>query len=144
MRYNHIVAIAAIFFTIALVGCSSNSPKAVADKFLTSFYHMEYDKAREVSTEEAKELVNLMEQFALQQPDSVKQNAKKINVDIIDVKEEGDKATVTYSVSTEPGEQTLKLVKQNGQWLVSHSKQDDVDDSMSDEQLLEEATTIEE
>lgn len=143
MRSKHIVALLAIIFTVALTSCSKNSPEAVADKFLTSFYHMEYDKAREVATEDAKELVNLMEQFAMQQPDSVKQNAKKIKIDIIEVKEDGDKATAKYSVSTEPGEQTLRLVKQNGQWLVSHSKQDDAED-MSDEQMLEEATTVEE
>lgn len=89
---------------------------------------MEYEKAREVSTEKAIELVNLMEQFSVNYPDSAKQNAKKISIDILDVKEDGDNAVVTYTVSSEPGEQKLKLVKQNGKWLVSHSKEDDIEE----------------
>lgn len=128
MIYNRFLAIFAAVLMLGMVSCSDNSPKATAEKFLNAFYHMEYDKAREVSTDKAIELVNLMEQFSVQYPDSAKQNAKKIKVEILDVKEEGDNAVVTYTVSSEPGEQKLKLVKQNGKWLVSHSKQDDAEE----------------
>lgn len=144
MRYNRIITVFAVAFMLIATGCNTNAPDAVAEKFLNAFYHMEYDKAREVSTDEAKELVNLMEQFATQQPDSVKQNAKKKQITILNTQEseDGDKAEVTYTVSGEPGEQKLKLVKQNGQWLVSHSKQDDIDEAMEDDELPEEATTV--
>lgn len=128
MTYNRILTFIAAIMMLGMVSCADNSPKATAEKFLNSFYHMEYEKAREVSTEKAKELVNLMEQFSVNYPDSAKQNAKKIAINILDVKEEGDNATVTYTVSSEPGEQKLKLVKQNGKWLVSHSKEDDIEE----------------
>lgn len=131
MKYNSIIITLAAIFMLALTGCKDDSPKAVAEQYLNSFYHMEYEGAREVATEDAIQLIDLMEQFATQQPDSVKKSAKKINVDILDVKEDGDNAEVTYSISTEPGEQTLKLVKQNGKWLVAQSKQDGVDETMS-------------
>ncbi len=127
--------------SLLLVGataCNKNNPEAVAKQFLNGFYKMEYEKARQVSTEQTVQLVNLMEQFSIQYPDSVKQNAKKKSIEIVEVKEEGDNATVTYIVSDEPGEQQkLKLVKQNGKWLVSHSKQDDIED-MDEEEPLEE------
>lgn len=124
MRYNRFIAIFAIAATFAFVGCSENTPEATAKKFLNAFYHMEYEKARQVSTEKTIQLVNLWEQFSLQYPDSAKQNAKKIKVEILNVQEDGDNAVATYTVSTEPGEQKLKLTKQNGKWLVNDSKQD--------------------
>lgn len=128
MSNNRLILTVIAVLVLGFTACQDNSPKAVAEEFLVSFYHMDYERARAVSTEKAGELVNLMEQFSAQQPDSVKQNAKKIGIEILNVKEDGDNAEVTYSVSSEPGEQTLKLVKQNGKWLVSHSKQDDIDD----------------
>ncbi|MCB0697004.1 MAG: DUF4878 domain-containing protein [Chitinophagaceae bacterium] len=137
MRYNRFIAIFAALLMLGLASCTDNSPKAVAEKFLNAFYHKDYEKARSVSTEKTIELVNLMEQFSIQQPDSVKQNAKLIKIEIVDVKEEGDKATVIYTASNEPGEQKLRLEKQNGKWLVSHSKQDDLDEEPSEEGILE-------
>jgi len=133
MRYNRFIAFFAAILMLGMVGCMENSPEAVAEKFLNAFYHKDYEKARQVSTEKTIELVNLMEQFTIQQPDSVIQKAKLIKVEILEVKEDGDKATVTYTTSSMPGEQRLKLEKQNGKWLVSHSKQDDMDMDATDE-----------
>lgn len=118
--------VVALIILVGLAGCNSNSPKATAEKFLNGFYHMEYDKAREVSTEKTKSLVDLVEQFSVASPDSVKKNAKKIAIDITDVKEEGDKATVTYKISSEPGDQKLDLVKVNGKWMADFSKENNM------------------
>ncbi len=137
MRYNRLIAFFAAVLMLGMAGCMDNSPEAVADKFLNAFYHKDYDKARQVSTEKTIELVNLMEQFTMQQPDSVLQKAKLIKIDILEVKEDGDKATVTYTASSMPGEQRLKLEKQNGKWLVSHSKQDDMDIDATDEEAAD-------
>jgi len=57
-------------------------------------------------------------------PDSIKKAAKNVTVNIKDVKEEGDKATVTYTTSAIPTEQSLHLVKEKGKWLVQWTKQD--------------------
>lgn len=126
-----LLATAAIFvMAIVFVSCSSNSPKASADKFLTSFWHMDYEAAKTVATEDAKKQLDMMQQISAMIPDSAKQQAKKIKIDIKDVKEEGDNATVTYTVSNEEhkaddaGMQTLKMVKQNGKWLAAWSKND--------------------
>lgn len=138
MIYNRFITLVAAVMMLGMVSCSDNSPKGTAQKFLTAFYHMDYEKARQVSTPKAIELINLMEQFAVNQPDSVKKNAKKIKIEILDVKEEGNTATVTYTESSSPGEQKLKLEKQSGKWLVSHSKEDDIEDEPT-EPVVEQA-----
>ena len=109
---------------LSIVSCNSNSPKASADKFLTGLYHMDYEAATSVSTEETKKMLDMMAQFSSMVPDSAKETAKKIKVTIKDVKEEGDKATVAYTTSEDPTEKKLNMVKQNGKWMVQWSKQD--------------------
>lgn len=141
MMYRKLTMFFVAILMIGMAACNKNNPEGVAEQFLSGFYHMEYEKARQVSTEETKQLVNLMEQFAIQYPDSVKQNAKKKKIDLVEVKEDGDNAVATYTVSDEPGvQQKLKLVKQNGKWLVSHSKEDNIEDA--EEEPMEESTEV--
>jgi hypothetical protein len=116
-----------VLLAAGLTGCNSNSPKATADKFLNNFYHMDYKEAKTVATDDTKKVLDMIEQFATMIPDSQKQNAKKIKIDIKDVKEEGDKATVVYTTSESKQDQKLDLVKQNGKWLVKWSKQNDAE-----------------
>jgi hypothetical protein len=111
-------------FAVSLISCNTNSPKSSADKFLTGLYHMDYEAAKSVSTEETKKMLDMMAQFSSMVPDSAKETAKKIKVDIKDVKEEGDKAVVTYTTTEDPAEKKLNMVKQSGKWLVQWSKQD--------------------
>ncbi len=115
---------AVMVIAISLISCNSNSPKASADKFLTGLYHYDYEAAKSVSTEETKKMIDLMAQFSAMMPDSMKQAAKKVQVNIKDVKEEGDKATATYTTSDDPAEKKINLIKQNGKWLVQYSKMD--------------------
>ena len=121
LAYVSIVLAAAVIMT----GCSKNSPKGVATTFLNGYYHLDYDAAKKVSTEETKNTLNMMQQLsATFFPDSMKKAAKDIKINIKDVKEEGDKATVTYNTSAVPTDQTLHLVQQKGKWLVQWTKQD--------------------
>lgn len=120
---------AMLMLAVSISSCSSNSPKASADKFLTSFYHMDFETAKTMSTDDTKKMLDMMAQFSSMVPDSAKETAKKIKVNIKDVKEEGDNATVTYTASdpasgTDGTEQKLKMVKQSGKWLAQWSKQD--------------------
>jgi hypothetical protein len=115
---------AATILSLGLVSCNNNSAKSTAETFLNGLYHYDYEAAKSVSTEETKKMVDLMAQFSAMMPDSVKQDAKKVKVDIKDVKEEGDKATVSYTLSDDPAERKLNLVKQDKKWLVQYSKMD--------------------
>ena len=127
---------AIVVFALGITGCNSNSPKASADKFLTGLLHYDYESAKSVSTEETKKMIDLMAQFSAMMPDSIKQAAKKTTVNIKDAKEEGDKATVTYTTSDDPQEKKLNLVKQNGAWLVQYSKMDQMDEGESTDAML--------
>ncbi len=119
------VFVAAIF-AVAFTGCNKNSPKAAAETYLNGLYHYDYEAAKSVATEETKNMIDLAAQFSAMMPDSMREEAQKIKVDIKDVKEEGDRAVVTYSTSDEEAEKKLNLVKQGDKWLVNHSKMDDM------------------
>jgi GH25 family lysozyme M1 (1,4-beta-N-acetylmuramidase) len=137
-----LLPLAAVFvFALSLTSCNTNSPKAAADKFLNSLYHMDYKEAKTVATEDTKKMLDMMESFSSMMPDSAKQNAKKIKIDIKDVKEDGDKATVIYTTSENNGDQKIDLVKQNGKWLVQYSKQDGGGEEMGDQPMEEPAMT---
>ncbi len=124
---------------LMLASCNSNSPKNVAEKWLTDFYHMDYKAAKETSTEKTKSVLDMLEQLGAMVPDSQKQNAKKVQVTVKDVKEEGDKATATYTVSDDTQEKTINLVKENGKWLVNYTKQDEIDENnMEEPEMTEE------
>ena len=114
-----------VIAAMMLASCNKSSPKDVAKTWLTSFYHMDYDAAKKVSTEETKNFISQLQALSGMMPDSSKKEMKKVTVNIKDVKEDGDKATVTYSVSNEAGkDDQLKLVKKDGKWLVEFSKND--------------------
>jgi Domain of unknown function (DUF4878) len=121
-----------LFFAIlAMVSCKTkNDPKNVAKEWLNDFFHLDYDAAKKISTEDTKNLLSQVQQLASMIPDSVKQAYKKATVTIKNVNINGDKATVTYIVSDNPAlEQPLNLVKTNGQWLVLYTKEDQPDPS---------------
>ena len=126
---------AVCLLAISLVSCSSNSPKASAEKFLNNLYHMDYKEAKTVATEDTKKILDMMEQFSSMMPDSAKDNAKKIKVTIKDEKIDGDKAIVTYTTSESTTEQKVDLVKENGKWLVKYSKQDGGGDMSGEEPM---------
>lgn len=105
-------------------GCNKNTPKEVARTWLTSFNHMEFEQAMKVSTNETKNLLSSLNELTSGVSDSGKTEVKKITVEIKDVKEDGDKAVVTYKSSDNPTEQKLNLVKQNDKWLVMFTKTD--------------------
>jgi hypothetical protein len=133
---------AVLVLAVSFVSCNSNSPKTSADKFMTGLLHYDYDAAKSVSTEETKKMIDLMAQFSAMMPDSVKQAAKKVKVNIKDSKEEGDKAVVTYTTSDDPAEKKLNLVKQDGKWLVQYSKMDEGNGAAEPSLPAEEITPV--
>ena len=128
LRSISVMTLAAIF----LVSCGAkNSSKDVANTWLTSFYHMDYEGAKKVSTEDTKALLTQLSALGGMLSDSVKKEKIKANIVIKDDKENGDTALVTYSVVD--GKDTLndmpplKLVRSNtgaekGKWLVLFTK----------------------
>ncbi|MFA6150090.1 MAG: hypothetical protein WC716_02135 [Chitinophagaceae bacterium] len=120
------------FFALILLGfgfssCSSNNPKAVAEKFLLSVAKADLDQAKKVSDSTTIELLDQADYLTMV-PDSVKEEGKNLKVTIVDVKETGDKAVVTYKTSKLDENQLLTLAKIDGKWLVQLSKSEQYDE----------------
>lgn len=113
-----------------LVGCNQNSPEARAERFLNSLYRMEYQEAKTLATEETAKVLDMMEQFSSMMPDSVRENAKRIRIDIKSVEEDGDRAKVTYMTTESEHENTLDMVRQDGEWLAQWDKSGGLDETM--------------
>ena len=124
---NKVFSVLSIAFIAAIVlaGCTSNSPKPVAEKFLNSFWHMDYKDAKTVSDSATIQMIEMLETMSTTMADSDRQDAKKISVTVKDEKLINDtSAVVTYITSEIKEEKTLRLVKKNGKWLVNLTKND--------------------
>ena len=119
----------AFMAAIVLAGCGSNSPKPVAEKFLNSFWRMEYKEAKTVADSPTVQMIEMLETMSATLADSDRQNAKKISVTIKDEKMINDSnAVVTYITSEMKEEKPLRLVKKDGKWLVNFTKNDNMMD----------------
>ena len=99
---------------------SGGTAREVAEEFLGYYGNNEFDKAKDLGTEETDRLLDMMEGFnRMSEKGSVKERA----YEIIELKTEGGTARVTY---VEKGKEKLRrellLVKKDGKWLVSADK----------------------
>jgi hypothetical protein len=135
---------ALLLVAVMAVSCNKNSPKDVATTWLNSFYHMDYETAKKVSTPETDSLLSQLQQLTGMISDSMKKDMKKTMVTVKDVKEKGDTATAIYTLSDSPTkEQTLPMIKKDGKWLVSFSKNDPAgggDNGAMDQQMGADST----
>ncbi len=116
----------AVLFIAALTGCNSSGPEAAAEKYLNAMMRMDFEKAKEVSTDETKRIIGTMEQVsATSVPDSVKQQKKTVKIKIESAEVKDDEATVTYTTSESAAQMKIFLVKQKDRWLVEASKIDE-------------------
>lgn len=120
---------------IGLYSCSSNDPKYVAEKFLTSVARADLEEAKKYCDSGTVELLD-QANYLNMVPDSVKAEGRKLKINIEDLKENGDKAVVTYTTSKLAEKQLITLVKQNGKWLVQLDKAQQYED---DEPIMTEA-----
>jgi len=115
---------ALLVMALTLTSCGGGGPKANAEKFLNGLYHMDFAGAKEVSTDETKKQVEAYEQMMGMMQQNAKDEAKKLKVEVMEPKVEGDNATVEYKLSNDPTAKTLKMVKKDGKWLAAWSKMD--------------------
>lgn len=115
--------------------CNKSSPKTVADKFLTSFYEMDYAEAKKYATDKTKSVLTTIENLKDKFLQTAQGDLKTIKVEIVDVKEDGDKATITYNLSDGEGMaaktitgKKLYMVKEKGEWKVNFTKDNNMND----------------
>ena len=107
------------------VTTNNNSPKFVGYRWLIKFYHLQFEEAKMVSTDDTKTLLTQFVSLSSLMPDSSKQEMMKIRVGVLDCRDSGRNAILTYITSDNPGKrQGLYLVKSDDKWLVQFSKND--------------------
>lgn len=121
MKRNILYLFVILSFTVGFIACTTNSPKAVAEHFLLSVAKADLDEAKKVSDSNTIELLDQANYLAMV-PDSVKEEGRKLKINVVDVKEQGDKAVVTYKTSKLDENQIITLAKINGKWLVQLNK----------------------
>ena len=107
-----------------LVSCSSNNPKAVAEKFLKAVNKLDFTEAKKYCDEDTQKLLSLMESFSKDEDTKkAKEKASDDDFTITKVEENGDKAKVYYKAKDSEKEVSLDLKKVDGKWLVSVNKE---------------------
>jgi Domain of unknown function (DUF4878) len=104
----------ALLAVVLLLACSSKGPKGVARKFLNAFVAGDYEGASKYATRDAQESLKMMASM------DGGSKAEAAKIEIGDVKENGDQATVSYKENGTA--QTLHLVKEDGEWKVNWIK----------------------
>lgn len=122
LKYPLIVTLTLLAGLLAGSGCSNeNSPRDVAENFLSYYGKNEFDQAKQYGTEETDRLLDMMNGFNKMMADSL---LKERRYEIISEKVEGNVATVVYreSDSNEPS-QSMTLIREDGKWMVSMNKE---------------------
>lgn len=113
--------IAGIISISLLLSCTSgDSPKAVAEKFLTAYGELDYETARKYGTEETAKLMDMLS------------GVKKLTDDVDDLRKkfvitgekiDTDKAIVYYKEENTSTELPLILTREEGKWKVNMTKE---------------------
>jgi hypothetical protein len=102
-----------------------NQPRHIAYHWLSSFYHMQYDEAKKLSSEDTKILLEQFSGLTGYMSDSSRTEMMRVKVGIKDTKIQGSGANVIYTTSDNPEkEQVINLVNHRGRWQVQFTKSD--------------------
>lgn len=124
-----------LFFSVsicilfAISSCKTNTPKAVAESFLLNVAKGNLDEAKKYADQNTQELLEQASDLS-SLPDSVKDVGKNLKINIQSVKENGDKAVVTYTTSKLDQSQIISLIKIDGEWKVQLDKMQEMEEEM--------------
>jgi hypothetical protein len=109
---------------LILTACSPESPKSVANNFLSAAAEMDYEKAKKYATPSTGKLLDMLAGAEAYTPDSVKKKMMS-NFTIVDEYSRTDSTSIVlYHLKNSDSDQILNLVKRNGKWLVNISKEE--------------------
>jgi hypothetical protein len=105
----------ALLAVVVLWACGgAGGAKEVGEKFLTAMAKGDIEGAKKFATKDAQASLDMMAGTA----DAKKANPDKIEIG--EIKEDGDKATLSYKENGT--DKTLDLVKEGGEWKAAWSK----------------------
>mgnify|MGYP000846429545 CR=1 FL=1 len=111
--------------SLMLTSCSGNSPKTVAEKFMTAVNANNFDEAGKYCDAQTSQLLKSFSEFMKSVPSSDAKNEQLFKgFKITKVEENGDTAKVFYTTEDSNGkENALDLKKVDGKWIVSMNKE---------------------
>ena len=111
--------------SLMLTSCSGNSPKTVAEKFMTAVNANNFDEAGKYCDAQTSQLLKSFSEFMKSVPSSDAKNEQLFKgFKITKVEENGDTAKVFYTTEDSSGkENALDLKKVDGKWIVSMNKE---------------------
>lgn len=122
-----ILAAAIFMSTLFIMSCSSKSdsdPKTVLSNFFEALAKKDFKGAKKFATESSKDMLDMLETTAKMVPDSKdeKSEFEKSNLEIGEVKMDGDKATVSVKNKAKGQSVNYSLKKEKGEWKVAFDK----------------------
>lgn len=112
------------------------TPEMVTEEYLTYISKMEFDKAKELVTEDSKATIDFLAQMSGMAGDEAKKAAKqKVIVNNMNCEINGSKAVCSCTVKTGRNieKETVNLEIENGKWLVVQKKEEPVEEPPTDE-----------
>ncbi len=102
-----------------------NEPRSIAYKWLTGFYHLDYDEARKYATTDTRAMIDEIAALSGYIVDSARRQMLGLTVGIKSCQQEGHRAIVTYTLSDNKSQdQLLFLTDSGGLWKVQFRKED--------------------
>ncbi|NOZ34636.1 MAG: DUF4878 domain-containing protein [Chlorobi bacterium] len=113
-----------VTFFMAACGGSSSNPQNVAKDFFKALSEKNYDKAKDLGTDNTAMMIGMIESFAKMAPEGQDTDSGMGDLSAIkwgETKVKGDSATCFYSTPDKEN-QTIALKKVDGKWKVDMKK----------------------
>lgn len=112
-----------LLFSFFMVSCggSSDNPQDVAAEFMTALADQDYDKAKDLGTENTVMMIGMIESMASMAPEG-EESEEMGEITWGETEIDGDNATCFYS-TPDKADQQVDLVKVDGDWKVDMKKE---------------------
>jgi hypothetical protein len=115
-----IYLICASGLALSISSCQKKpEPQEVALEFMHAIQESNFERAKEYATKESQSVILLYSIFDGKRNENEREKIKNAKLEVVNQKEDGDKATVTILNSSVSSQETLLLVKEDGQWKIS-------------------------
>jgi hypothetical protein len=104
-----------VFLFLACAGKQDLSPSETAKIVAESFYHGDKETLKEYTTASGYANLSSIQEMFTEDKDS------ESNFQVVDKKTESEVAWIKYSTSYDPKPGVFKMVKEEGQWKVTHN-----------------------
>jgi hypothetical protein len=113
-----LAVLAIVIVAFNACGSKTDTPEAVAEKFLNHLNKKEYAEAKKMGTEQTGQMIDMMESFSSMGAEDTKKEVKIENMKCTTTE---DKSNCTYT--SDGKEDKIDLVKKDGKWLVDMKKE---------------------